>query len=124
MLTNQASRYNLLSMKHIILVFALVLVGCGGKDGAPGGAGSAGPAGAAGATGAQGIQGIQGNPAIMYVVDVCGDAPNIIDEVVLIMDDGQVVRTAPYLQSTPNGTFHTNDGTYCQFVVHNGTVTW
>lgn len=103
-------------MKHIslFLVMSVALTACGpdnGKDGIMG------PAGANGQPGSAGPQGPMGSAGIQAVIDPCGDDSNVLDEVVIVLNDGQLLRSQPYLQALTPGTYHTNDGTHCQFTV-------
>jgi hypothetical protein len=123
-----------------------------GSQGPQGVAGSVGPTGAVGATGAQGLQGAQGpqgavgpagpqglpgtnapTPIPIVIINPCGDAPGIYDEVILKLPDGTLLASFSDNASGLNtrlsalvpGTFITSDGSTCIFTVHsNGTVTW
>lgn len=62
---------------------------------------------------------------IVEIVDPCNDAANIIDEVLLVLSNGQVLASmsdAASGQNTrlvvvPPGTYNTTDGSACQFTV-------
>lgn len=117
-----------------------------GATGATGATGAQGIQGVAGGTGAQGPQGIQGpqgpqglpgtnapTPIPIVILDPCGDAPGIYDEVILKLPDGTLLASFSDNASGLNtrlsqlvpGSYVTSDNSLCYFTVHsNGTVTW
>lgn len=118
------------------LVFGVVLLAlsaCGhdhyeynvGQKGDPGAQGPAGQDGANGQDGADGTNGILG------VIDPCGDAPGVIDEVLIRLADGSVLVSFSAnangqntrLSILPPGSYVTTDGSSCNFTVNaNGTI--
>ena len=99
------------------VVLFLVVSGCGrNHHGLPG---------APGAKGDQGEKGEAGTPAILEVIDPCGDAANIVDEVLIRMSNGQVLVSFSddssgnntRLSVLPPGSYTTTDGSACQFTI-------
>lgn len=93
--------------------------------------------GAVGATGAQGATGAAGinapvNPYdIVNIVDPCGDAPNIFDEVFLKLANGKMIASVSDNASGANtrfsviapGSWRTTDGSMCYFTIDaNGNI--
>lgn len=118
----------------LLLAAALIIIflhGCGKEP-------AQGPIGYPGAAGPKGDKGDQGEAAevspysIVSVLDPCGDAPGVVDEVLLKLSNGQVLVSfsASFnghntrLALLPPGTYSTTDGSNCIFTLHsNGTVT-
>lgn len=109
-------------MKPALLFSALLLLvasGCGRNH--------QGIAGAPGAKGDRGDKGEAGTPAILEVIDPCGDADDIVDEVLIRMSNGQVLVSFSdsangnntRLAVLPPGSYMTTDGSACQFTVGN-----
>lgn len=76
---------------------------------------------------------LQGYTHIVEALDVCGDSPGHIDEVLLRLSDGTLLASFSdnvnglntRFSIIPPGNYQTSDGTSCFFTVHNdGTVTW
>lgn len=93
--------------------------------------GKQGPAGAAGADGKAGADGVNAATSaytISSIADPCGDAPGIIDEVLLILANGQVLVS--FSDNTngkntrfsilPPGRYTTTDGSNCTFTISAG----
>lgn len=89
--------------------------------------------GANGLQGEQGEQGIPGLDAVAEILDPCGDAPGIYDEVILRLSTGQLLASFSDNASGLNtrfslltpGTYVTTDGSACNFKVHpDMSVTW
>jgi hypothetical protein len=90
-----------------------------------------------GAPGAPGPQGEPGTPApptafsVVSVIDPCGDAPGIFDEVFLRLANGQLIAsfsddssgTNTRLSILVDGSFMTSDGSSCAFTVSTDTST-
>jgi hypothetical protein len=90
-----------------------------------------------GAPGEPGPQGEPGTPApptaysVVAVIDPCGDAPGIFDEVFLRLANGQVIAsfsddgggTNTRLSVLIDGSFITSDGSTCAFAVSTDTST-
>jgi hypothetical protein len=118
--------------------------GGSGSDGAPGATGAQGqpgPQGDAGSDGQDGVQGPQGNPGPdgapgengsdaapqtpIAIIDPCGDAPGIYDEVLLRLPDGRILASFSDAADGHNtrfsllgpGDFITTDGSNCLFSV-------
>lgn len=99
-----------------------------GKIGNPGAPGSDGNKGDKGDDGATGPQGPKGDDAQLQVIDPCGDAPGIIDEVVIKMPDGSFLAlltanlSGDYsrLALLPDGSYVTSDGSNCLFSIAGG----
>lgn len=116
-------------MKYAVILLALTLTGCGmikhelrGAQGSPGATGAQGPQGDQGETGPQGIP---GQAAVLEVLDPCGDAPGIYDEVILRLANGQLLssfsenangKNTRFSILTP-GNYVTTDGSNCAFSV-------
>lgn len=92
-----------------------------------------------GSNGQDGQDGEDGEDAVLpgftpvAVVDPCGDAPGVYDEVLLRLANGSILASFSQNASglntrfslIPAGTYGTTDGTGCVFTVHsNGSVTW
>jgi hypothetical protein len=108
------------SSVFISIVLSVFLMSCG-KDGAPGkdGVSIVGPQGPAGA------QGPAGQAAVLEIIDPCGDAPGIHDEVILRLANGQLLASFSQNASGLNtrfsiltqGNYITSDGSNCHFSV-------
>ncbi len=112
-------------MKYAIMLLALTLTGCGmikhelrGEQGSPG-------ASVVGPQGETGPQGPAGEAAVLEVIDPCGDAPGIYDEVILRLANGQLLtsfsenangKNTRFSILTP-GSYVTTDGSDCSFTV-------
>lgn len=89
------------------------------------GKGPAGEAGAKGDAGAPGADAALSAYSIVNVIDVCGDAPGIIDEVLLVLANGQVLVSFSENANGKNtrfsilspGTYQTTDGSACVFTL-------
>jgi hypothetical protein len=100
--------------KAIWVLLLVLLVGCGknGKNGIDGKAGN---------------NAVTSTYSISHVVDPCGDAPNIVDEVLLVLYNKQVLVSFSQNQSglntrlalLPAGTYTTTDGSNCTFTLDN-----
>lgn len=130
---------SLLPQLAMLLVAAALIVGlfgCGkqpGPQGPIGYPGAQGPKGEQGATGAKGDTPTLPDHYITSIVDPCGDAPGVIDEVLLILSDGQVLVSLSDQSNGKNtrlsilssGAYVTTDGSSCNFVLHSdGSVTY
>jgi hypothetical protein len=99
--------------------------GVDGRDGIDGEDGKDGIDGKDGTDGTDGKDGKDGKDAEIQIVDPCGDAPGIIDEVLLILPDGSVL--ASFSETVegrntrfaviPPGTYMTTDGSKCVFTL-------
>lgn len=100
---------------------------CDGLNGQDGDVGPSGPAGQDGADA----------PASPYqvtqVIDPCGDAPNVFDEVILKMANGNLIASFSdnangnntRLSLLTQGNYVTTDGSSCHFSVSaGGTISW
>lgn len=84
-----------------------------------------GTQGIPGNDGQDGEDGVPGEAAILEVVDPCGDAPGIYDEVVLRLSNGQLLSSFSENSNGKNtrfsiltqGNYVTTDGSNCHFVV-------
>lgn len=102
-----------------LILIAFLLAGCGrGPQGLPGERGETGP---------------QGPAAILEVIDPCGDAPGVVDEILLRLADGSVLCSFSAnasgqntrLAILPTGSYVTSDGSNCNFTVNaNGTISY
>ncbi len=121
-------------MKYAAVLAAFMLAGCGmikhelrGRQGAPGQSivGPQGPQGEKGDQGETGPQGVPGEAAVLEVIDPCGDAPGLYDEVILRLANGQLLSSFSDNASGKNtrfsiltaGTYKTTDGSNCIFTV-------
>ena len=128
-------------MRNLSLLLVLFCVSCGTDlfDGPRGLQGPPGPSGADGAPGAQGPAGQDGADApispnnIASVIDPCGDAPGIVDEVLLQLASGELLVffannvNSDYgrLAIIPPGSYMTTDGQNCYFTVNaDHSVIW
>jgi hypothetical protein len=117
----------------------LSLYGCGKKQGGqgpigyPGAAGPKGEQGEAGAPGADGADATLPAYVPVGVVDPCGDAPGIVDEVLIVLANGQVLVSFSdhfngnntRLALLPAGSYVTTDGSACSFSLSaSGTITY
>lgn len=103
---------------------AVICDGLNGKDGA------------IGETGEQGLQGAEAASSpyqVVQVIDPCGDAPGVWDEVFLKMANGQLIASFSdnangkntRLSLLTEGHYMTTDGSNCQVNVDSGgLVTW
>lgn len=106
-----------LAQVALLFLAALLVVslfGCGkdASDGLPGPRGEAGP---------------KGSDSIVAIIDPCGDSPTVIDEIVIILADGNVLVSFSEqangkntrLALLPPGSYITTDGSSCAFTVNN-----
>lgn len=119
------------------LVFGVVLLaasGCGKttREYFVGERGPQGVPGTPGQDGADGSDGEDGQDAVLETVDPCGDAPGIVDEILIRLSDGRVLCSFSdqangkntRLSILPAGNFVTTDGSNCAFTVNaDGTIT-
>lgn len=110
----------------VLLVAALCLMSCG-KRGEPGPAGQS----ITGPKGDRGETGLPGQDAVLEVIDPCGDAAGIVDEVLIRLADGSVLCSFSAnasgqntrLSILPPGNYQTTDGSGCNFSIDaNGNV--
>lgn len=103
-----------------VLLLLCLLSACG-----KGPAGERGQVGAKGDAGAPGADAALSAYSIVNVIDVCGDAPGIIDEVLLVLANGQVLVSFSEnangkntrFSILPPGTYQTTDGSACVFTL-------
>lgn len=96
-----------------------------GKNGVDGRAGVDGQPGERGETGLPGIPGQPGLDADLEIIDPCGDAPGIHDEVLVRLPDGSLLVSMSDQVSGKNtrfvvlgpGDYQTTDGSSCVFSV-------
>lgn len=116
------------------------IVGPAGKDGkngdsivGPAGESIVGPMGPQGLPGADGVDAPITPFSNVTVVDPCGDAPTVVDEVLLKLGDGTVLASFSDNANGANtrfsllnpGTYMTSDGSNCVFTVSNdGNITF
>lgn len=124
----------LVSWGAIMVAIASYLTACGPDlivvQGQPGPQGS---------PGIDGRDGIDGADAVLppytvtEIIDPCGDVPNVYDEVLLKLANGQILASFSQNGSAlttrfsliPAGTYQTTDGTGCVFSVSSsGVVSW
>lgn len=80
--------------------------------------------------GVNGSNGLDGQDAIVSVIDPCGDAPNILDEVIFRLNNNSLMvyfesGSKRYLTLLEPGTYITTDNQKCVFTVDdNFQVTW
>lgn len=116
-------------MKTIYGVILLsILIGCGRKPG------PVGPAGQQGIQGERGEKGDAGSPGadaainpydVVAIKDPCGDSPGVIDEVLLVLANGQVLVSFSSNANgdntrfaiLPPGSYVTTDGSNCHFTL-------
>lgn len=104
-------------MRYVLL--SILLVACG-----------RGPAGAPGQPGPAGASAVASEYSIVEVVDPCGDAAGIEDEVLLRLSNGEVLASYTSGKDTrfallSPGTYVTTDGSRCVFTVEaSGEVVW
>lgn len=110
--------------------------GANGADGANGAAGIDGQDGENGQNGINGRNGIDAElPAysVVAAINPCGDAPGRVDEVLLLMQNGQVLSSYSDAASGLNtrfailapGTYTTTDGDNCTFTLTtNGSLSY
>lgn len=87
--------------------------------------GAQGPAGPQGNPGTPGDDGVDGQDAVLEVIDPCGDAPSVVDEILLRLADGSVLCSFSAnangqntrLAILPPGSYVTTDGSNCHFTV-------
>lgn len=112
---------NLIVIAAALLFLVILFTGCG----ADGAAGQQGPAGPQGPTGPQGEDAELPPYAVTSIVDPCGDAPGVIDEVLLKLANGQVLVSFSAnangnntrLAILPPGNYVTTDGSNCAFTL-------
>lgn len=84
-----------------------------------------------GTPGADGAAGAPGTDAIVQIIDPCGDAPGIYDEVILKLSNGTLLASFSDNANGNNtrfsvltaGNYTTTDGSNCHFTVNaNGTI--
>lgn len=100
-------------MRYISLLLMLLALSSCGKDGKNGKDGAQGPAGPTGAYN------------IVSIVDPCGDSPSVVDEVLLILANGQVLVSFSANANgdntrfalLPYGSYLTTDGSACYFTL-------
>lgn len=70
------------------------------------------------------VEGLDGETRVTKLIDPCGDAPNIYDEVMMVMNNGKVVA---YFEDgsdrhlsvlVPDAAYETTDGSHCRFSVN------
>lgn len=123
--------------KALILCLAFVTLACAPQKGDRGETGQrgdavVGPPGSAGQDGEDGVSPELPDYSIVGVIDPCGDAPGIIDEIFLVLKNGQIIAyfaengnaQKSRLVLIPDGTYVTTDGSNCLFKVHNGQVSY
>lgn len=126
-------------MKYVLIGFivaSLAFAACGTDQllqGPPGRPGVNGSDGATGPQGPQGETGPAGAAAVIEVIDPCGDAPGVYDEVILRLANGQLLssfsdnsngKNTRFSILTP-GSYMTTDGSSCRFNVDpNNAVTF
>lgn len=100
--------------------------GTNGKDGLAGKDGLNGKDGVNGKDGKDGSDGKDGTNALpVIIVDPCGDAPGIIDEILIMLPTGQVMASLSdktnghntRLSILPPGSYMTTDGSSCKFKI-------
>lgn len=106
---------------------------CDGLNGVDGPIGPEGPQGDPGADGEDGATPAASPYEVTQVIDPCGDASGIYDEVILKMANGTLIgsfsdnsegRNTRLSLLTP-GSYVTTDGSNCHFSVSvNGSITW
>ena len=110
-----------------------ILVDCGSysysipkpKDGEKGDQGEVGPQGQPGVNGEDGQDATLNQYDIVSVLDPCGDTPNVVDEVLLKLRNGQVLASFSANASGANarfsllapGNYLTTDGSNCHFTI-------
>lgn len=114
------------------ICIAMLSTGCGGffeknyyPQGTQGPKGDQGEPGQDGAPGAPGADGQDGQDAILEVIDPCGDAAGVIDEILIRLTDGRVLCSFSAnangqntrLSVLPAGSYVTTDGSNCHFTV-------
>jgi hypothetical protein len=75
--------------------------------------------------GADGEMGAAGSDAVVQLIDPCGDAPGVLDEVILRLSSGVLLASVSDNTSGKNtrfavitpGSYATTDGTGCTFTV-------
>jgi len=112
-------------MKYVLMIALLTLTACGrGPAGLPGKDGQS-------IQGERGEAGEDGTDAVLEVIDPCGDAPGVVDEILLRLADGRVLCSFSAnasgqntrLAILPAGSYVTTDGSSCHFTVTvNGTI--
>lgn len=139
------SLLNRYALQSVVLIGLLVIlfgttIGCQGRRGPIGYTGAVGTPGSNGNDGANGQDGINGTdgadaPPTAYtpvaLVNPCGDAAGIADEVFIQLANGQLIASysananglnTRFAVLTP-GTYVTTDGDNCQFTVNaDGTL--
>lgn len=118
------------------LVFGVVLLtasSCGKttREYYVGERGPAGEVGPVGPSGPSGNDGADGQDAVLETIDPCGDAPGIVDEILIRLSNGRVLCSFSdqangkntRLSILPAGSYVTTDGSNCAFTVNaDGTI--
>lgn len=81
--------------------------------------------GVQGPAGQDGVNGSDGKDAVAELIDPCGDAPGVVDEVLIKLADGRVLASFSAnvqglytrLAVLPPGTYMTTDGSGCVFSI-------
>lgn len=121
--------------KEFSLAFCLfilfILCACAPEKGDAGAMGPKGDSGAQGAQGSAGTDAVLPAYSIVNIIDPCGNHPSIVDEVLLILANGQVLVSFSEnangkntrFSILPPGTYATTDGSGCVFTLNaDGTV--
>jgi hypothetical protein len=109
-------------INFIILLLTLAMIGCA--------KGERGSDGRNGVHGADGASPEVPDYSIVGVIDPCGDEPSVIDEILLVLKNGQIVTyfaesgsaQKARLVLIPDGTYVTTDTTNCVFTIQAGQV--
>lgn len=118
-------------MKLITLLLVLGLTSCAGPRGNDGTNGLDGDPGAPGLNGSNGLDAPPTPYTPVALVNPCGDAPGIADEVFIQMANGQLVVSFSDSASGQNtrfailmpGNYQTTDGDHCTFTLSaDGTI--
>lgn len=119
-------------MKELVLLFCFAIIflsacvrGPRGDQGSQGAQGFVGEQGESGPQGNQGSTGLPGQDAVIDIIDPCGDAVGIYDEVILRLSTGQLLASFSDSASGSNtrfsllerGFYVTTDGSNCHFSV-------
>lgn len=75
---------------------------------------------------------LQGYTNIVGIVDICGDAPGIVDEVLLKLSNGRFLASFSdnaagqntRFSILGNGNYISTDGSHCAIHIQDGNVTW
>lgn len=128
----ESYHYAVFEMDKTIDSATVICDGLNGKDGLIGEAGPQGIEGDKGDTGATGATAPTNPYDVVQIIDPCGDAPGIYDEVFLKMQNGILIASFSdnangnntRLSLLVNGSYVTTDGSNCHVTVSNGSVTW